>query len=59
LTKKQEAYYENFGNNLQEGIRYYQNLFGTLKDKFQETKEDILRDLEISLSQLNQVMGRK
>lgn len=58
LTKKQEVYFETFGNNLKEGIKYYQSLFGAAKDKFQDTKEDVLRELEISLKQLEKLMGR-
>ncbi|MCF8349077.1 MAG: hypothetical protein K9G61_09730, partial [Bacteroidales bacterium] len=58
LTKKQEVYFETFGNNLKEGIKYYQSLFGAAKDKFQDTKEDVLRELEISLKQLDKLMGR-
>ncbi len=52
MTKKQEKYLESFENNLESGIDYYQKLFGELKDKFGETKSNILRDLEVNLKAL-------
>ena len=48
MTKKQEKYLLTFENNLKEGINYYYSLFSELKDKFEDTKSSILRDLEDS-----------
>ncbi len=46
MTAKQEKYFESFANNLNEGIKYYQDIFGELKDKFEDKKFVILNDLE-------------
>ena len=53
MTKKQEKYLLNFDKNLTEGINYYQKLFGELKGKFEDTKSNILNDLEANLKALN------
>ncbi|MBT8394308.1 MAG: hypothetical protein KJN66_05595 [Bacteroidia bacterium] len=46
MTKKQEKYMKRFANNLNEGIQYYDTLFNNMKDKFNDTKFDILAELE-------------
>lgn len=46
MTKKQENYLFTFVNNLKEGVNYYTNVFGDLKDKFNDTKSTIMDDLE-------------
>ncbi len=46
LNKKQEKYFLSFSANLKEGIEYYQNMFLEMKDRFEETKINILSDLE-------------
>ena len=48
FNKKQEKYLFTFVNNLNQGITYYQEMFGNVKDKFEETKSTILSDLEKS-----------
>ncbi len=48
MTAKQEKYLLTFTDNLKEGISYYQNLFSGLKDKFEDTKTEILNDLSRS-----------
>ncbi len=55
MTKKQEKYLTNFAKNLHEGINYYQNLFSDLKDKFNDTKFEILTDLEAGKKTLQQL----
>ena len=45
MTKKQEKYLQRFANNLNEGIQYYDSLFNNMKDKFNDTKFDILAEL--------------
>lgn len=52
LTKKQEKHLMTFSKNLNEGINYYQNLFKELKDKFENTKIDILSELDNSKKSL-------
>lgn len=56
MSEKQEKYFLNFVNNLKEGISYYNNLFSDLKDKFEETKSEILDELESSKNSLQLVM---
>ncbi len=46
MDKKQERYLTKFTKNLEEGILYYNNLFGNLKDTFKETKSTVLKELE-------------
>jgi len=53
ITAKQEKYFLKFSENLNEGIQYYHQLFTDFKDKFTETKSDILRDLEDCKEALN------
>jgi hypothetical protein len=48
MNKKQEKYLLTFSKNMAEGINYYDNLFDGLKHKFEDTKQDILADLEVS-----------
>ncbi len=45
MTKKQEKYLQAFAKNLNEGIQYYDDLFSDLKNKFNDTKSDILVEL--------------
>ncbi len=46
MTDRQAAYLLAFEKNLNDGISYYQKMFGQLKDTFQSTKATILKDLE-------------
>jgi len=46
FSDKQEKYLLNFVNNLNDGVNYYNRLFSDLKDKFEDTKTNILKDLE-------------
>ncbi len=48
FDRKQEKYFTTFSKNLNEGITYYQSLFGTVKDSFSEAKSGIFNDLEKS-----------
>ena len=48
MNKKQEKYLLTFSRNMAEGINYYDNLFDGLKHKFEDTKQGILIDLEVS-----------
>ena len=53
MTEKQEKYFLSFSQNLTNGINYYHKLFSGLSDKFQDTKEHILSDLESGLKTLH------
>lgn len=48
VTNKQAKYLSDFVSNLKEGIDYYYSLFIDLKDKFEDTKSNILNDLATS-----------
>ncbi|VAW13806.1 FIG00651849: hypothetical protein [hydrothermal vent metagenome] len=46
MDKKQERYLTKFTKNLEKGILYYNDLFGNLKDTFEETRSVVLKELE-------------
>ena len=48
MNKKQEKYLTRFVGNMKEGVQYYQNLFSETKDRFADTKERILTELDLS-----------
>ena len=56
MSVKQEKYFASFMSNLTEGINYYNSLFDEVKDKFADTKESVMKELEesrITLVNLN------
>ena len=53
ITKKQAQYLFTFEKNLKEGINYYSSLFSSMKDKFKDSKSDILNDLDTSKKSLH------
>jgi len=53
LTVKQEKYFTKFVTNLNEGANYYSSMFSGLIDKFEDTKEVILDEIEIQKQTLN------
>ncbi len=55
MTIKQEKYLLTFIKNLKEGISYYNSLFDSLKDKFQESRSDITHELEGGKKALSQL----
>jgi len=59
MTKKQEKYLVTFEHNLNEGIDYYQKLFTELKGKFEDTKANVLHELESSKKALGQLIGER
>jgi hypothetical protein len=46
ISNKHEKYLLTFAENLNEGISYYYDLFNEMKDKFEDTKSEILTDLD-------------
>ena len=58
LNKKQEKYLLNFSKNLDEGISYYQEVFENMKDRFEDTKENILAELDSSKKSLRDLHGK-
>ena len=55
MSKKQEKYLVTFTKNLTEGIAYYQNLFHTVKDSFEELKSSIFNELDHSKKTLQEI----
>ena len=52
MNKKQEKYLLTFTHNLNEGIAYYQQLFGSLKGQFGNVKDSVLTELTQGLKTL-------
>ena len=52
MSTKQEKYLKTFVNNLNDGILYYHNLFNDMKDRFNDTKSNILTELDFSKRRL-------
>lgn len=55
FSLKQAKQLNLFNENLKEGVRYYQHLFGQLKEQFKESKSQIMNDLEKSYLRLIQM----
>ena len=51
-NKKQEKYFNRFFQNMNDGIAYYNNLFDSVKDKYEQTKDETLASLEKTKSKL-------
>jgi len=58
LDKRQEKYFKKFVENLDNGITYYKELFAKTKDTFEDTKAEIMSDLERSKQKLNELQQR-
>ncbi len=58
LNRKQEKYFMNFSKNLNDGIDYYQNMFEGVKDKFEDTKENVLEDLKSGRKSLQDLQSK-
>ncbi|SHE56264.1 hypothetical protein SAMN03080594_101628 [Arenibacter palladensis] len=52
MNKKQEKYLLTFTHNLNEGIAYYQQLFGSLKGQFENVKDSVVTELTQGLKTL-------
>jgi hypothetical protein len=55
MNKKQERYLISFSKNLQEGIGYYDDLFSKAKDKFEETRNQLYKELESAKDTLSSI----
>ncbi len=53
MNKKQEKYLTRFVNNMNDGVAYYKDLFIAAKEKFTDTKEQILVELDLSARIIN------
>lgn len=52
MNRKQEKYLLTFTSNLNDGIAYYQQLFGNLKGQFENVKGNVLSELTQALNTL-------
>ena len=48
MSVGQEKYLKAFSNNLNEGIEYYQSMFSEVKNRFEDIKSTIIKDLDDS-----------
>lgn len=55
INKKQEKYLLSFAKNMKEGINYYQNLFSDAKNRFQNSRSNIMSELEKHLKNLERM----
>ncbi len=55
VTDRQKKYLSTFTNNLKDGIAYYHSVFNTLKGSFENTKSQIVFDLDRGLKTLHLV----
>ncbi|WP_109851323.1 hypothetical protein [Aquimarina sp. AU58] len=55
INDKQKKYLSVFVKNLKEGVSYYENIFGSIKIAFENSKSQILNDLDNSKTTLNQI----
>lgn len=52
MDVKQTKQWSKFSNNIDDGIKYYQGLFGSMKGKFESKKNDLLEELAKSKTAL-------
>lgn len=55
VTDRQKKYLSTFTNNLKDGIAYYHSVFNTLKGSFENTKSQIVFDLDQGLKTLHRM----
>lgn len=55
MNKKEEKYLLTFTKNMQEGVLYYQNLFETVTNVFEDIKGSVLKELEMSIQTLQNI----
>ncbi|MBC3756960.1 hypothetical protein H7U19_00995 [Hyunsoonleella sp. SJ7] len=55
MSKKEEKYFRTFATNMKAGIAYYQNMFGTAKDHFEDIKTTVLNELKECEMALNRI----
>ncbi|WP_166962633.1 hypothetical protein [Yeosuana marina] len=55
MNKKEEKYLVTFTNNMKDGVLYYQNLFAMVAHTFEDIKESVLNELEVSMRTLQNV----
>lgn len=57
FTEKQIKYFNNFVNNMNEGIEYYKELFEEAKHKIDDIKDDFIIELEKMEQELNNLLN--
>lgn len=56
INKKEEKYLLTFTNNMKEGVLYYQNLFSSITHSFEDIKQSVLKELELSENTLQNIV---
>lgn len=57
FTEKQIKYFNNFVNNMNEGIEYYKELFEEAKNRIDDIKDDFIIELEKMEQELNNLLN--
>ena len=55
MNKKEEKYLLTFTNNMNEGVLYYRNLFNNVSNAFEDIKQTVLQELELSAQILQNI----
>ncbi len=58
MNRKQLKYFETFTTNMDNGIRYYKNLFRNVKGRFEDSKSKILNELDSNLKALQELNNK-
>jgi hypothetical protein len=58
LNKRQEKYLLSFSENLKQGISYYEELFTQIKDRFQQSRNQLKLELQNHLKVLEELEAR-
>ncbi len=58
INKRQEKYLLSFSENLKDGINYYKNLFSNSSNRFEASKLNILAELQLYKSNLDEMQLR-
>ena len=56
FSEKQLAYFNKFIENMNDGIKYYKLLFGDMKDKIDDVKDEFLVELERLETSINELL---
>jgi len=55
MDKKEEKYLLTFTNNMKEGVLYYQKLFSSITNTFEDIKQSVFKELEKSIDTLQNI----
>ena len=55
MDKKEETYLLTFTNNMKEGVLYYQKMFSSITNTFEDIKQSVFKELEKSIDTLQNI----